>query len=277
VQGVHRAEELEQLAASKPTKKQLKALEPKMQFMFKHRGVRTKWQAPSDFPSRMVMQAYRKPSVNSSAADFHWSLPNVQALESLCAVSCPDCCHLMHHALISLQNAFGWNKAESSVHLHKVMAELTKGDTQTTLHQFYVMKYEDGVRAAGVRSKRMKHALKRIHKVSDALPGDSSSASQAEARTKRTASRGQKRSRSKPSAEVKPASSTTDSIADDALLNIDVAAAVARGTDEGDAASSADFQQPECLSSESDRGSSTDEDLKIPRRLPRRRRKQARL
>jgi len=85
-QGVHKAKEVEELAASKPSKRQLKELDPKMQFMYKHRGVRTKWEAPSDFPSRMVMQAYRKPSVNSSTEDFHWSMPNVAALESLCAV-----------------------------------------------------------------------------------------------------------------------------------------------------------------------------------------------
>ena len=88
------AQEVEALAASKPSKRHLKTLSAKMQFMYKHRGVRTKWQAPSDFPSRMVMQAYRKPSVSSSKDDFHWSLPNVPALESLCAVSLNQ--HILH-------------------------------------------------------------------------------------------------------------------------------------------------------------------------------------
>ena len=151
------------------------------------------------------------------------------------------------------------------MHLNKVMAELTKGDTQTTLHQFYVMKYEDGVRAAGVRSKRMKKALKRIH----AVPGvaaDGSSDSDLSAAGRR----GTKRTR-KGSVQGQKVL-TADDISDEALLSIDVGASGVAG---GNPA--VDLSQPAgCLSSESDRGSSTDEDLKIPKTKLRRRRKQAR-
>ncbi len=147
------------------------------------------------------------------------------------------------------------------------MAELTKGDTQTTLHQFYVMKYEDGVRAAGVRSKRMKKALKRIHAPGAAADEQSSDSDVPLPRK----NRGTKRARAK---KFQPAVAfTIDDIDDETLLSIEVA--------NGDSARPASeaqqvAQRAECLSSDSDRGSSTDEDLKIPKNKVRRRRAKTR-
>ncbi len=192
----------------------------------------------------------------------------------------------------AVQNAFGWDKAEADIHLHKVMAELTRGDTQTTLHQFYVMKYEDGVRAAGVRSKRMKKALKRIH----AAPGlgangsesDSSSGSgkvtqrSSKAQTGGTKRARQSRSTRQPGSNASALASKQNAldIADDVLLKIAVDGAA------GEAASSAsDSSEPNsghaavraaCVNTDSDPGSSTDEDLKFIRRKPRKSRRRVR-
>ncbi|CAE7792282.1 UVH3, partial [Symbiodinium sp. KB8] len=145
LQGLYKARELEELASLKPTKKQVAELDPAMRFMYTHRSARTKWSAPSEFPSRMVMQAYLRPTVSSSTEPFTWTLPQVDPIKALCA------------------NAFGWDAQTTESHINPVLTALTKGSGQSSLHQFFITKYDDGVRAAAVRSSRMRTALKGLH------------------------------------------------------------------------------------------------------------------
>ena len=139
------------------------------------------------------------------------------------------------------------------------MAELTRGDTQTTLHQFYVMKYEDGVRAAGVRSKRMQKALKRIHNQEDAdvLKIGQSSTDSDESAGK--CSRAKKRGRQLARSVARKFAGLED--ADLAVVPLPVCACSA-----GAAASAPDEGGTKTvfLSSHSESGTTTDEDLRTP-------------
>ena len=137
-----------------------------MRFMYTHRSARTKWSAPSEFPSRMVMQAYLRPTVSSSTEPFTWTLPQVDPIKALCAVSCRvlvSCAREAAPPAPVPQNAFGWDAQTTESHINPVLTALTKGSGQSSLHQFFITKYDDGVRAAAVRSSRMRTALKGLH------------------------------------------------------------------------------------------------------------------
>eukprot|EP01138_Halocafeteria_seosinensis_P005070 gb/GECG01005183.1/.p1 GENE.gb/GECG01005183.1/~~gb/GECG01005183.1/.p1 ORF type:complete len:257 (+),score=35.14 gb/GECG01005183.1/:1-771(+) len=145
--GTYKTVEIENLAKSKPSQKTLDSLDPQTKFMLSHRGARKRWTVQDTFPNKTVLQAYRKPTVNSNPAEFTWFTPDLQQLREFCMTK------------------FDWSRDYADRQLLPVMKELVK-PKQHTLDQ-YIVRYEDHSRAAKVKSKRLRDALKGIHGRSD--------------------------------------------------------------------------------------------------------------
>ncbi|KAL7553273.1 hypothetical protein ACHAWF_016532 [Thalassiosira exigua] len=142
------------------------------EFIFhkKHRTARTRWIVPPDFPSQAIINAYLKPAVDKSKAQFSWAKPDVQGLQRYCA------------------ETLGWEKEETDRVVNPVLKVLESGSKQTRLESYF-MKYEvnlcnqslspvaaisvtfsgvsfsplqDNITFAKVRSKRLKAVLEGI-------------------------------------------------------------------------------------------------------------------
>jgi DNA excision repair protein ERCC-5 len=109
-------------------------------FHKKHKYARTRWVAPSDFPSRGIINAYLNPVVDKSEAEFSWSIPNLQGLQHFCA------------------ETLGWERAETDRVVNPVLKVLDSGSTQMRLESYF-LRYEDGYKFAKVKSKRLKAVL----------------------------------------------------------------------------------------------------------------------
>lgn len=109
------------------------------EFKNKHKSARRRWTAPEGFPSDAVLQAYTNPVVDKSADKFSWGLPDVARLVAFCS-----------------QN-FGWRDDDTKRLLDPVMQNLQSGLRQTRMDAF--MKYEDSIKFADVKSKRLRTVL----------------------------------------------------------------------------------------------------------------------
>jgi DNA excision repair protein ERCC-5 len=108
-------------------------------FMLKHKGARQRWIAPDSFPSDRVMNAYTNPVVDKSRSPFSWAIPDVDGLLEFCS-----------------QN-IGWPADETKRFLDPVMTKLSSSKRQTRIDSFFT--YEDSVKFADVRSKRLRTVL----------------------------------------------------------------------------------------------------------------------
>jgi len=117
-------------------------------FHKKHKSARTRWVAPADFPSLGILNAYLKPVVDKSQAKFTWATPDLQGLQSYCA------------------ETIGWEMAETERVVNPVVKVLESGSKQTRIESYF-MKYDDGIKFARVRSKRLKAVLTDIQRGDD--------------------------------------------------------------------------------------------------------------
>jgi hypothetical protein len=117
-------------------------------FHKKHRSARTRWVAPVDFPSSGILNAYLKPVVDISETKFTWATPDLQCLQSYCA------------------ETIGWESAETDRVVNPVLKVLESGSKQTRIESYF-MKYEDGIKFANIRSKRLKAVLTDIQRGED--------------------------------------------------------------------------------------------------------------
>ncbi|KAL7460853.1 hypothetical protein ACHAXS_001290, partial [Conticribra weissflogii] len=115
-----------------------------MIFHKKHKSARTRWIAPSDFPSQGIVNAYLKPAVDRSTKKFSWGKPDLDRLEQFCA------------------ETLGWDQDETNRVVRPVLRVMENGSKQTRIESYF-MKYEDGLKFAKVRSKRLKAVLDDIH------------------------------------------------------------------------------------------------------------------
>lgn len=60
----------------KPSKAELESSDPKTRFKLVHQSMKRSLILPDSFPSMRVLEAYRKPRVNSSEQKFTWQTPN---------------------------------------------------------------------------------------------------------------------------------------------------------------------------------------------------------
>ena len=118
-------------------------------FHKKHKSARTRWVAPADFPSQAIINAYLKPAVDKSDAQFTWAKPNLHGLQQFCA------------------ETLGWEREETENVVNPVLKVLQSGSRQTRLESYF-MRYEDNVTFAQVKSKRLKAVLRDILGVDDA-------------------------------------------------------------------------------------------------------------
>lgn len=101
-------------------------------FHKKHKSARTRWIAPSDFPSEAIITAYSKPVVDKSDGKFTWAKPNIEGLQKFCAES------------------LGWDQEETDRVVLPVIKVLENKSKQRRLDSYF-MKYEDGIKFAEVR------------------------------------------------------------------------------------------------------------------------------
>ena len=119
------------------------------EFHRKHHTARTRWIAPEHFPDPKVLTAYLNPVVDTSEERFAWGVPDTANLILFCN----------KHA--------GWSPEQTRQLLEPVLERLhsTTGSMyQTRLDSF--MRYEDGIKFADVRSKRLRDVVIRFPAVS---------------------------------------------------------------------------------------------------------------
>jgi DNA excision repair protein ERCC-5 len=115
------------------------------EFHQKHRSARNRWIAPKHFPDERVFNAYWNPVVDTSRERFSWGMPNLDGLVVFC------------------QQNLGWPADETKTLIHPIIERLqsTTGSMRQTRLDSYMMKYEDGLKFATIRSKRLQSVLKK--------------------------------------------------------------------------------------------------------------------
>ena len=115
-------------------------LNEEQKFHRKHRSARARWIPPKYFPDEKVLNAYLNPVVDTSEERFSWGTPDLDALIAFC------------HGRI------GWPPEETKKLVLPVIERLNQGSMrQTRIDSF--MRYEDGIKFASIRSKRLREVL----------------------------------------------------------------------------------------------------------------------
>lgn len=132
------------IEALKKKKEQKEELTKEEEFHRKHRTARTRWEAPKHFPDPRVLSAYLNPVVDKSDTPFSWGVPDLDGLVSFCTRN------------------IGWAPAETKALLKPVLKRMEENGSmrQTRLDTF--MRYEDGIKFADVRSKRLREVLENV-------------------------------------------------------------------------------------------------------------------
>lgn len=128
------------------------ATDAELQFNEQHKSARTRWIMPPSFPSDNVIQAYMNPVVDKSRDRFTWGVPDVEGLVVFCA------------------RHIGWPDIETRKLLEPVVTRSGQRYRQTRLDSF--MKYEDSIKFADVRSKRLRTVLGFDGETNDGSKGD---------------------------------------------------------------------------------------------------------
>lgn len=109
-------------------------------FHRKHNSARARWVAPKSFPSPQVLNAYLNPVVETSEERFSWGVPDMDRL------------------ILFLNKHVGWSAEETQKLVQPVLDKLSRGSMhQTRIESF--MRFEDSIRFADVRSKRLREVL----------------------------------------------------------------------------------------------------------------------
>lgn len=122
-------------------------LSAEQKFSVKHKSARTQWTVPANFPADNIMNAYLKPVVDSSSDRFSWGTPDLEKL------------------LVFCQRNMGWEQDDTKKLLEPVLQRLEGSSRQTRLESFF-MKYEDSIKFAKVKSKRLREVFQDIHQKS---------------------------------------------------------------------------------------------------------------
>jgi 5'-3' exonuclease len=109
-----------------------------------HHTARTRWIAPKHFPDDKVLSAYLNPVVDKSEERFTFGVPDLDNLILFC------------------NQHVGWSPDETRRLLSPVVKKVESGSVQTRIDSF--MRYEDGIKFANVRSKRLREVLDGVQK-----------------------------------------------------------------------------------------------------------------
>ncbi|KAL3902443.1 MAG: hypothetical protein SGILL_010820, partial [Bacillariaceae sp.] len=115
------------------------------EFHRKHRTARNRWVAPKYFPDDRVLNAYWNPVVDNSDERFTWGEPDLDGM------------------IVFLNKQLGWPAEQTKSLINPILERLKESTMrQTRLDSF--MKYEDGLKFAEIRSKRLQSVLKATRK-----------------------------------------------------------------------------------------------------------------
>jgi 5'-3' exonuclease len=112
-------------------------------FHRKHYTARARWVAPKHFPDPKVLNAYLNPVVDTSRDRFSWGVPDLEKL------------------LVFCNRHIGWNAIETTQLLEPVIEKIENRSMQQTRIDSF-MRYEDGIKFASVRSKRLRDILGKV-------------------------------------------------------------------------------------------------------------------
>jgi len=113
-------------------------------FQIKHKTARTRWIPPQNFPSKKVLNAYCNPVVDQSSTKFSWGAPDVENIHKFCK-----------------QNVVGWSEEDVDKYLTpviKAIEERKVTGVQTRIDSYF-MGYNDNIKFAHIRSKRLQTVL----------------------------------------------------------------------------------------------------------------------
>ena len=102
------------------------------------------WELPPGFPSEVVVQAYARPSVDSSKEKPTWGKPDLPMLRVFC------------------RDAFDWDRARADELLAPVLALWEKADRQSRIDRFFTAAAPHAAyneRFAKYRSERLRNAV----------------------------------------------------------------------------------------------------------------------
>lgn len=111
------------------------------EFHEKHKSARMRWITPAGFPAEYVIQAYMNPVVENAQERFTWGQLDMENL------------------VLFAGRYMGWSAEDTNRALGPVVERLQSGYTQTRIES-YMMKYEDSIKFADVRSKRLRTVLR---------------------------------------------------------------------------------------------------------------------
>jgi DNA excision repair protein ERCC-5 len=122
-------------------------------FQSRHKAARRNWVVADGFPSRMVLAAYRAPTVTHCDAPFEWRAPDFDGIRSIC------------------HERFGWDASKTNAELGPLVRAMSSPQQhQTTLESFVRLTYAAKERAARIKSTRLAAAVKkRVPVVDDDL------------------------------------------------------------------------------------------------------------
>jgi DNA excision repair protein ERCC-5 len=106
-----------------------------------HHTARTRWIYPKHFPDEKVLAAYLNPVVDKSEDGFSWGVPDLDRL------------------IVFLNRHAGWNPEETRRLLEPVVKKMEDGSGRQTRIDSFMMRYEDSIKFANVRSKRLREVL----------------------------------------------------------------------------------------------------------------------
>ena len=129
-----------------------KARTKEQKFHVKHKSARNRWDAPENFPSESVISAYINPVVDKSSAKFSFAEPDLDGMLSFCS------------------KQIGWPVEETKKLLDPVIEKVQSKSRQTRIDTY--MRYEDSIKFADVRSKRLREVLGSVQGGGSQAPDD---------------------------------------------------------------------------------------------------------
>jgi DNA excision repair protein ERCC-5 len=115
-----------------------------LNFHLKHQNARIRWISPVGFPAGDVIAAYTKPAVDKSTTRFTWGVPDVESIQAFCS------------------NRMGWTKEEIDKIVLPIMKN--KGSMRQTRLDSFLMRYNDDIKFAKVRSARLRSVMSDVKK-----------------------------------------------------------------------------------------------------------------
>ena len=112
-----------------------------LDFHKNHRNRRKVWNVNDSFPDGKIADEYLSPKANYSQTKFTWNIPNFEKVKNYCL-----------HKL-------GWSDLEIQSKIAPIIDILSNNSGVQTRMESYFQKYDDGMKFARVKSKRLLSAF----------------------------------------------------------------------------------------------------------------------